>query len=147
MSLKNRQPQRKRYKLQSRLIVAADWIKTYNGKNLIKGYSKYFGVDKLCAIKELEILGVVISEERKKQIIEANKRIIEERKKRKEGKEKADTDFADSDDEFSFIAGYTSSGAAYGVGKDEQVNDDFNLDEQESDIVKRILEQNNELPW
>ena len=110
--MKNNQPRRKRYKRQSRLIIAANWIRTYNGKNLIKGYSNYFGVDKLCAIKELQILGVVISEERKKQIIEANQRIIEDRKKRKEEKEEASANFADSDDELSFIAGYTSGGPA-----------------------------------
>ncbi|MEO0684918.1 MAG: hypothetical protein AAFY76_07690, partial [Cyanobacteria bacterium J06649_11] len=39
------------------------FIQKYEGKNIVKGYAKWYGVDKLCAIKELRMLGVDISEE------------------------------------------------------------------------------------
>lgn len=53
---------------QSRLLAAPHWIKSYNGKSLMRGYAKWFGVDKLCAIRELKILGVPISETLEKQV-------------------------------------------------------------------------------
>ena len=54
---------------QSRLLAAPHWMKSYNGKSLMRGYAKWFGVDKLCAIRELKILGVPISETLEKQVI------------------------------------------------------------------------------
>ena len=46
-------------------------MKSYNGKSLMRGYAKWFGVDKLCAIRELKILGVPISEAIEKQVIDS----------------------------------------------------------------------------
>ncbi|MCW3111023.1 MAG: hypothetical protein JWQ09_5529 [Segetibacter sp.] len=135
-------PKRKRCTQRIRLVVGLDWIRNYKGKNIIKGYSKHFGVDKLCAIKELEILGVKISEERKKQITDAYKRMIEERQKKKQEKEEKEKQetisiYSEySNEEFAFIAGYTSGGAPYGIKWEEQELEDFNREEQ-----------NDELPW
>ena len=42
----------------ARLQTAKEWIPQYEGKSIVRGYSKYFGVDFLCAITELEMLGV-----------------------------------------------------------------------------------------
>jgi hypothetical protein len=103
---------------------------------MIKEYCKFFGVDKLCAIKELSILGVEISEERKKQVIDSYYRVIEQRRKQKKERENEEADTTFSNDEFSFIAGYTSGGAPYGVRWDEQEGEDEN-----------IKEYNDELPW
>jgi len=36
---------------QSRLQSAKQWILTYAGKNIIKGYRKWFGVNLQCAIQ------------------------------------------------------------------------------------------------
>lgn len=85
---------------------------------MIRGYAKHFGVDKLCAIKELEMSGVVISEEYKKQIIDAHNRIIETRRKKKE--ETEEQGFTDSNEEIAFIIGYTPGGVAYGLTWEEQ---------------------------
>jgi hypothetical protein len=71
MSHTSKKPGKYGMKRERRLVIAQHWITTYSGKNIIKGYCKFFGVDKLCAIKELSILGVEISEERKKQVIES----------------------------------------------------------------------------
>lgn len=43
-------PKRKRYNKNDR-------AEQYNGKNIAKGYSNWFGVDLVCAINELEVLG------------------------------------------------------------------------------------------
>ena len=54
-------------KRERRLCSAKNWIKTYSGNNIVKGYSKKYSVDKLCAFKELRMIGVEISEEYEKQ--------------------------------------------------------------------------------
>ena len=122
MNTNNQTPRRKRSNRQSRLAIASLWISNYQGNNIIKGYSTYFGVDKLCAIKELQMLGVKISEERKKQIVDAHEAMTELRKKKKEDKEKEENYgmLFGSDENFSFIAGYTSGGMSYGTAREEQ---------------------------
>ncbi len=119
MNTNNKTARRKRCSRQSRLALALQWMSNFEGSNIIKGYSTYFGVDKLCAIKELKMLGVEISEERKKQITDAQKRMISLRKKKKDDKEKNDSNLCESNEHFSFIAGYTSDGVAYGIAWDE----------------------------
>lgn len=100
-----------------RLQSATHFVPTYNGKNLVSGYSKYFAVDKLCAVKELEMLGYSIKSSYKKDLKvtalqKAKKK--EEQKKLKREKLELET-LIDSDETFAFIAGYTSGGAPYGI--------------------------------
>lgn len=59
-------------KREIRLPHAKKWIKTYRGKNLVKGYAKKFHVDNLCAVKELRILGIEISAECEKHVVMAS---------------------------------------------------------------------------
>jgi hypothetical protein len=40
------------------------WIPAYRGKDLVRGYSRWFGTDRLCAIVELRLLGVGVPEQR-----------------------------------------------------------------------------------
>lgn len=42
---------------EKRLILAKQWLETYEGKNIAKGYRKHFGVPPLCAVKDLQMLG------------------------------------------------------------------------------------------
>jgi hypothetical protein len=105
----------------NRLKLAKDWVKLYPGKNIVKGYAKNFGVDKLCAIKELRLSGIEISEEYENQIRQSIEEIKRQKKLRKEKGEqelKSLTDF-DSDENFAFIAGYTSGGFPYGITHEE----------------------------
>jgi len=37
-----------------RLKEGSEWVKTYLGKNIVKGYARHFAVDKLFAVKELK---------------------------------------------------------------------------------------------
>ena len=59
---------KKTLKREYRLRSAKDWIKTYSGNNIVKGYSKKYSVDKLCAVKELRMIGFEITEEHENQL-------------------------------------------------------------------------------
>jgi len=48
----------KRMKRPARLQSAVSWLKQYNGKNVLRGYCKHYGVDWRCAAIELKQLGV-----------------------------------------------------------------------------------------
>ena len=133
---KSNTPKRKRLTRKHRLGLSKEWIGSYDGKNIVRGYAKWYGVDLLCAIKELRINGVMVDEEYETII----KKSIEEKAQAKrinaENREKKLTDIQDdySDSRFAFIAGYTSGGAAYGLTHQEmenyqEENDEIDLNE------------------
>lgn len=104
-----------------RLCSAKNWIKTYTGNNLVKGYSKKYSVDKLCAVKELIMIGVEISEEYEKRLINSMEALRKQRisfKIKREVEVNASCGF-DSDVNFAMIMGYTSGGFPYGVTHEE----------------------------
>jgi hypothetical protein len=117
----NRTPRRKRMKRQSRLQAAKHWIPTYNGKNLIKGYQNWFGVDLLCAIQELKMLGIELDDQYVHQALYNREKMIAARQKKfAEKKRKELENFPiDSDENFYYIAGYTSWGVPYGLAWEE----------------------------
>ncbi|MDQ7065022.1 MAG: hypothetical protein Q9P90_12360 [candidate division KSB1 bacterium] len=84
---KNNTPRRKRMSRQARLQSAAHWIKTYRGKNMIKGYAKWYGTDEICAIIELRMLGLDIGE---KVLAEARAKLAQKVKIRKMHKARAE---------------------------------------------------------
>jgi len=47
-------------KRTARLQAAVKWRSGYGGKNLVRGYARWFGVDLLCAVAELRMLGVPV---------------------------------------------------------------------------------------
>jgi len=109
-----------------RLKLAPQWISTYTGKNPVRGYARHFSVDLICAITEMRMLGYPVPEE----YVLAVKRSIADRslqkKKKREVKEAVvnpPDDF--SDGEFTFIAGYTSGDAPYGIRREEMDSLDF----------------------
>ena len=95
---------------------AVRWVETYKGKNVIRGYSKWYGVDLLCAVIELRALGVAISAEREAQLRQSANNVSVARKNKKVS---TPADQSDSDATFAFIAGYTSWGFPYGVTWEE----------------------------
>lgn len=108
-------------KRKYRLRSAKSWIKTYSGNNIVKGYSKKYSVDKLCAVKELRMIGVDISEEYEKQLINSMEALRQQRlsyKKKREDKLNPLCGF-ESDENFAMIIGYTSGGFPYGVTYEE----------------------------
>jgi len=115
-------------KREYRLRSAKSWIKTYSGNNIVKGYSKKYSADKLCAVKELRMIGVDISKEYEKQLINSMEALSQQRlsyKKKREDKLNA-LDGFESDENFAIIIGYTSGGFPYGVTYEEmeQINNE-----------------------
>ena len=102
---------------KKRLVSARKWIGTYSGKNIVKGYSKKFAVDKRCAIKELRLIGVEISREYEEQVIKSiniQTQTREAFKKQNEDELFSSCEF-ESNEDFSMIIGYTSNGFPYGL--------------------------------
>jgi hypothetical protein len=124
MNKNSNTPKRKRLTREVRLKIAAKWVKEYNGKKIILGYAKWFGVDKICAINELKSLGIYISEILEKQVIESYKLEIEQKKMIREKRKTKETPsiIIDSDDYFAYIAGYTSNGVPFGLTYEEYEN-------------------------
>ncbi len=72
-------PRRKRMRRPARLQAAAKWRSGYGGKNIVRGYARWFGVDLVCAIAELRMLGVTIEPEYEQQVRRAVAACAEER--------------------------------------------------------------------
>lgn len=108
--------QRKQLRRTQRLARGKNWLKMYQGEDVIEDYRKRYGVDLLCAVVELRMLGADISEDYEYQLRqdEEHKRLSKKSKK-KGGKQKIEEDFLDgfSDDNFAYIAGYTPGGAPF----------------------------------
>ncbi|MCM3767746.1 hypothetical protein [Neobacillus niacini] len=133
---KNNTPRRKRYTRSGRLQNAKKWAEQYNGKNLAKGYSKWFGVDLLCAITELEMLGYQFKQSYKEQVKHSCKAKQKQTDKRKLENAQMEEDF--SDEMFYFIAGYTEGGAPFGITwgeMEEESDENFNLKSTNSKFV------------
>jgi len=109
-------PRRKRFKRHQRLQSSKQWLKNYSGKHIVKGYAKWYGVDLLCAIIELRMNGIHISEEYEAQVkrsIEAKSKANRLKKERKNVQQKPFNEF--TDERFAYIAGYTSNGVPFGI--------------------------------
>lgn len=102
-----------------RLRIAAEWITNYEGKNLLRGYKKKFGVNLECAIQELQMLGVELEPNYIRQVRESEKANIEKKRAKKELRKREPKTEPMSDDVYCFIAGYTSNGFAYGITWEE----------------------------
>ncbi len=127
------QPKHKRFKRKQRLLHAKKWMENYTGKKLYHGYAKHYGTSKLCAVIELEILGVTFPPDLKENL----KRCEIDRKNQKKAKKlkKVEETVIESDENFAYIVGYTPGGAPYGVTWEEmeQYSDDIQDSELEED--------------
>jgi hypothetical protein len=107
-------PRHKRLTRQGRLQSAKTWLRSYPGKNIARGYRKHFGVDSLCAIRELLAVRRCDRSGIKKGGIGG---FAARNKKRKR-----DEKFLISEETFygfAFIAGYTAGGAPCGITIEE----------------------------
>lgn len=105
----------------ARLQSAQHLISGYEGSNLVKCYSKKYGVDKLCAIKELRILGIEVSSKYESELIRSMQVLKNQRQKGKEKIIRANEGLLqiESDEYFAFIVDYTSGGMPFGVTHEE----------------------------
>jgi hypothetical protein len=98
----------------ARLQAARRWLETFDGKNVIRGYAKWFAVDLGCALKELPMLGVKLDP----VYVERLKVTLENRNKPPKAPTSAEDEDIDNgygidwDDDFAYIAGWTSGGRA-----------------------------------
>ncbi len=117
-------PRCKRMKRPARLASAKAWIPKYPGKNIVRGYAKHYGVDLLCAAKELQMIGVKVDPGyfRQLQALFEAKAAAGHRKKKKEREAEELEEYGQlhgSDEYNAYIAGFTSGGAAFGVTWEE----------------------------
>jgi len=122
---------------------AKTWIKKYEGTDIVKDYRNHFkGVDVACAVRELKEIGYQFEPDYEKSVLNAEESRIEQIHRNKEKRNKNKLNQSDTfqndfqDDNFFYIAGYTSGGAPYGVqwwemGLEPWQNDlDDNIDEE-----------------
>ena len=109
----------------ARLQSARHWITSYSGRDIVKGYRKWFGVDTVCAILELRRLGVDMPETRLFEAKRTEETTAQRRlEQRRQAAEAAPCD--ESDESFAFIAGCTLNGVPYGVSWEElEDTDDY----------------------
>jgi hypothetical protein len=119
MKKKGNTPKRKRYNRKQRLPVAEAWLNAYKGKNVVSSYSKWFGVDKLCAVHELRMLGKEISLEYELSLKESIRAKSEQKQKKLKEREKDLLPVVESDYWFSHIVGYTAAGFPFGLTHEE----------------------------
>ena len=109
----------KQQRKEQRLRKAKQWLTTYDGspKKMVKNYKKRFKVDTTCALNDLREIGVVFTQEYLDAVKQGEEeRIRQKHLKAEKKKQRLHEDvYSDCDDSFSFIAGYTSGGAAYGT--------------------------------
>lgn len=120
---------RRGMKREQRLQAACEWISKYTGKDIVRGYRRWFGVDKVCALLELKMCGLPISDEGIAAARKDQERLSIERQE--QGNLRALQSGIDQDDNFACIIGYTSGGAPYGLTWEK-------LDRIEQEIEEQI---------
>src|SRR5688500_16524447 len=103
-------PRHKRMQRPARLQAAKTWLVKYPGKNVVTGYKRHFAVDALCALAELQMLGVKLDPEYVQRGRSSEQSRAEARRCERERRKTATAPAAfdgDSDETFAYIAGYT----------------------------------------
>ena len=80
---------------QARLATAPRWLASYGGKHVVQGYARWYGVDLLCAITELRLLRVAVSQEYESQIRRTLERRAATRRLRRNATETTAADTVD----------------------------------------------------
>jgi hypothetical protein len=119
---KSTTPKHKRLNRESRLQAAKSWLVKYNGKNTVRGYSKHFGVDLLCAVHELKLLGIFVEEKYIKQLeIDKERRTINKQLK----KEKRELEEYYGQEVYDYLINeYTENGLSYDCLDDKDLEED-----------------------
>ena len=124
MPKKKKKNQHKQLRRSQRLGRGKNWLNNYQGEDIIEDYRKRYGVDLLCAVVELRMLGADISEDYEYQLRQDEEHKRLSKKPKKKGKSQGKEEFLDgfSDENFAFIAGYTSGGVPFGLTHEEAGN-------------------------
>ena len=108
----------KKARHDARIRLARKWFSAYEGTgdHIVHAYRQKFKVDVTVALNDLGEIGALTPEQLivKRQAEAIRQECLRREKEEKELQSFYDR-FPDSNDEFFFIAGYTSGGAPYGV--------------------------------
>jgi len=108
-----------------RFQQAKKWLPTYKGNRLIRDYRKKFRVGVTCAARELHELGYIDTQQMEQVLKSEEGRVAKMRQRRAKKAQEEDPLFGYQDDNFAYIAGYTSGGAPYGLRWDELDDEDL----------------------
>lgn len=125
---------------EKRLRKAEAWIsaqKFTEDSRIIKAYRKHFKVDKLCAIRELGMLGVLSPEKTVEYEVRWKADLNNKGNRNREGREECGEHH---NDDLFFIAGYTSGSVPYGLTWEEEAMFERAEEKvQELQSISRIL--------
>jgi len=134
MAKKKKAPTRKQKK-ESRIARARNWLPTYEGTKVVRAYRKKFGVNTVCAVRELQEIGYEFQSGYVDNLLKAEATRVERLRIAKEEKRQSEEYNEWQDDRFYFIAGYTLGGAAYGTTWEE-----MGLEPYESEFDDIVLD-------
>jgi len=100
----------------ARLQSAKRRLPTYTGRDIVKGYRKWYGVSTVCAIIELRQLGIKVDELR---LMQAKRTEESKAQQRAEKRAAGAAPLVESDENYAYIAGYTEWGFPNGVTWEE----------------------------
>ena len=103
-----------------RLEAAKRWVPTYQGKNIVRGYARWFRVDLGCALKELQHLGVPLDP----AYVERLRLTLKNRSRPRRAAPSSTAGVPDGhgsewDDTFAYTAGFTEGSTPFGVTWEE----------------------------
>jgi len=120
-----------------RLLSAKRWLETFEGGSVVRAYRGRYGVNWLCAVKELRVLGAMIDPtyiQKLEHTVESEIKSNRKRKLEKLGRiEEAERTGKHrySHENFYFIAGYTCGGMPYGITSEEAIRKGLVGDEKD----------------
>jgi hypothetical protein len=112
-------PRRKRMNRQARLESARSWLMKFSGKNVVRSYANWFGVDLICAAKELSLCGVAVDPACVAQFETTFASRSNRRQKQPVAEPQSVGYGVDWDENFAYIAGRTEAGFPYGITWEE----------------------------
>jgi hypothetical protein len=91
----------------------------FSGKNVVRSYANWFGVDLLCAVKELSLCGVAVDPVYVTQLKTTFASRSSRRPKQPVAEPQSGGYGVDWDENFAYIAGRTEAGFPYGTTWEE----------------------------
>ena len=141
---------------RERIKEARIWLASRHFKSedeILLAYKKNFRVNGVCTRRDLYAAGILSPEKKAEFEKSLENRAIQQKQKNEQLKKKKELkklgyDPEDQDENFAFIAGYTSGGFPYGITWEEQ--DEF--ERQEAEVKKipgsaRADDEEEELPF
>lgn len=111
-------PRRKRMSRAARLQSGRHWLRSFSGTRVVPSYARWFGVDLICAAKELQILGMHFAPEYLGALRRTGAARARHCRDVPKGAKAVDIEPA-RNQKFAYIAGYTEAGLPFGITWEE----------------------------